>query len=102
MAQLGTSIHVEDGWLTSRLVWPDSSMTPVALDLSWKWRLRKLDLYDGTVGKRIDALGGIADVVQGLAILAGRTGQDILPITGGSIADLLPWEAPEARFVDRS
>jgi hypothetical protein len=103
MPRPAAAIHVEERWWSSRLVWPDSAMTPVALDPWWKWRGRNLDLYDGTVGERIDAIGGVGDVVQGLATLAkGRAGQGILPITGASIADLMPWEALERRFIDRS
>lgn len=98
-----TAIHVEERWLSSRLVWPDPEMTPVALDPWWIWRRRNLDLYDATVGQRIDAIGGVADVVQGLATLAtARVGQGILPITGASIADLMPWEALERSFINRS
>jgi hypothetical protein len=103
MPRPAAAIQVEEWWWSSRLVWPDSAMTPVALDPWWKWRTRNLDLYDGTVGQRIDAIGRIFDVVQGLATLAkGRAGQGILPITGASIADRMPWEALERSFIDRS
>src|SRR5262245_22060095 len=103
MPRPAAAIQVEEWWLSSRLVWPDPAMTPVALDPWWKWRGRNLDLYDGTVGERIDAICGIENVVQGLATLAKDcTRQGILPITGASIADLMPWEALERRFIDRS
>lgn len=96
------SINVEENWWSSRVVWPEPDMTPVELDPWWKWRRRNLDLYDSDVGTRIDAIGGIRDVEQGLATLAKGRVAGILSITGGSIADRMPWEALERRFVDRS
>ncbi|MGK7057854.1 hypothetical protein AB4853_15430 [Bradyrhizobium sp. 1050_B9_N1_2] len=76
-------------------------MTPVDLDASWRWRGRNLDLYDSNAGARIDAIKGIEKIVQGLAVLAnGRA--TILPITGGKIADQMPWEALERGFVDHA
>ena len=77
-------------------------MTPVDLDAWWRWRGRNLDLYDSNVGARIDAIRGIERVVQGLEVLAkGRAG-GILPISGGKIADQMPWEALERGFIDRA
>jgi tetratricopeptide (TPR) repeat protein len=98
-----TTIHIEERWLSSRVVWPCPEMTPVALDPWWKWRGHNLDLYDSGVDQRISAIRGLGDLVQGLATLAkGRAAQGILPITGASIADLMPWEALERRFIDTS
>jgi hypothetical protein len=97
-----TSIDVEEGWLSARLVWPDPDMTPVALEPWWKWLGRNLDLYDGTVDARISAIAGLDNVVQGLALLAKNGDGQILPITGGKIADAIPWEALDRRFVDTS
>jgi hypothetical protein len=78
-------------------------MRPVLLEPWWKWWGRNLDLYDGTVDQRISAIAGLGDVVQGLATLAkGEDGQRILPITGSWIADLMPWEALDRRFIDTS
>ncbi|WP_141697601.1 hypothetical protein [Bradyrhizobium yuanmingense] len=88
--------------MSSQLIWPEPDMTPVDLDAWWWWRKRNLDLYDSNVGARIDAIKGIEKVVQGLAVLAkGRAG-GILSITGGKIADQMPWEALERGFIDRA
>jgi tetratricopeptide (TPR) repeat protein len=94
------SIRVEEKWRTSRLIWPEQTMAPVELDPWWKWKLRNFDLYDSGVATQIDGIAGIGDVVQGMAILAKARAGGILPITGGMIADRMPWEALERRFID--
>lgn len=105
MAQPATAVNVEDGLWSARVVWPDPAMSPVVLKgrLNWWWRNNNLDLYDGTATERISAIAGLGDVVQGLALLAkGSAGSNIIPITGASIADRMPWEALEPRFLDQS
>jgi hypothetical protein len=100
MSSPDASIRVEDKWLKSRLVWPEPFMTPVDLDPRWKWKLRNFDLYESGAGAQIDGIKGIGDVVQGLAILAKVRAGGIIPITGDMIADRMPWEALERRFID--
>ena len=103
MARSANSIQVEEGWLSTRLLWPDPNLAAVAMEPWWKWRKRDLDLFDDLVGQRIGAIGGVDSIVQGLAILAkGSTGVTILPIVGDKIADAMPWEALEGRFLDKS
>ena len=104
MPRPDTMIHIEDGWFSSRVLWPDPAISPVDLGGRLTWLRRNLDLYDGAVGARIRCIRGIDDVVQGLAVLLAKasTRSSILPITGAHIADLMPWEALEQRFLDSS
>jgi hypothetical protein len=97
------AIRVEEKLLSSRVVWPDPSMSPVVLDPWWRWSLRNLDLFDGAVGEKLDAISGVENLTQGLALLSkASTGGELLPITGSSVADKIPWEALERRFIDAS
>lgn len=95
-------IHVEDGWLSSKIVWPRDTMRPVhtagRATLFWQ----KFNLWDNEIATKLPKLASFDDLIQGLASLCSVSSpNELMPIFGEVVADRLPWEALARYFVEQ-
>jgi hypothetical protein len=97
-------IRVRDGVLSAKVQWPDANWQETEIDGKLvRWFSQRIDLFERAAERRIASLKGCDGIAGGLWVLAEKADAgEIIPISGESIADHLPWEAFEAKFLNKA